>query len=58
MYLDSAVEMGKQIKYADKKGYREIIIPLESEWKAGKVAVKNLETGSQKTVERKSVSII
>lgn len=55
LYLDSAVEMGKQIKYADKKGYREIIIPLESEWKAGKVAVKNLETGSQKIAERKSI---
>ncbi len=53
VYLDSCVELGRQIKYADKRGYKTIIIPLEEAWKKGQVEVKNLETGSQEVINRK-----
>ncbi|MEK7201921.1 MAG: histidine--tRNA ligase [Patescibacteria group bacterium] len=55
VYLDSAVELGKQIKYADKRGYKTIIIPLEEAWKQGCVEVKNLETGKQEVVKRDEI---
>jgi len=56
VYLDSSVELGKQIKYADKRGYKTIIIPLEEAWKKGQVEVKNLETGRQETVKREEIA--
>ena len=56
VYLDSAVELGKQIKYADKRGYKTIIIPLEEAWKKGCVEVKDLESGKQEAVERNQIS--
>lgn len=52
LYLDSSVEMGRQIKYAAKRGYDKIIIPLSESWKSGRVAVKNLETGNQEEIDR------
>lgn len=55
VYLDSAVELGKQIKYADKRGYKTIIIPLEEAWQKGCVEVKNLETGKQEVVKREEL---
>ncbi|MDP3992863.1 MAG: histidine--tRNA ligase [bacterium] len=56
VYLDSAVELGKQIKYADKRGYKTIIIPLEEAWKKGCVEVKNLETGKQEVIKRDEIA--
>ncbi len=58
VYLDSTVELGKQIKFADRRGYKTIIIPLEEEWKKGQVAVKNLETGQQEAVKRDEISAL
>jgi histidyl-tRNA synthetase len=56
VYLDESVELGKQIKYADKRGYKTIIIPLEEAWKKGQVEIKNLETGKQEAVKRDEIT--
>ena len=56
VYLDETVELGKQIKYADKRGYKTIIIPLEEAWKKGQVEIKNLETGKQEAVKRDEIT--
>lgn len=56
VYLDQTVELGKQIKYADKRGYKEMLIPLEEDWKQGKIVRKNLESGSQESVDRESIT--
>lgn len=55
VYLDSAAPLGQQIKYADKRGYESIIIPLEEAWKKGQVEIKNLETGRQEAVKRDQI---
>lgn len=55
VYLDSTVELGRQIKYADKRDYKTIIIPLEDQWKKGQVEIKNLETGQQEVVRRDEI---
>lgn len=55
VYLDSNVELGKQIKYAAKRGFKEVYLPFEPEWKRGEVVVKDLTTGDQKVVERTSL---
>lgn len=52
LYLDPSVELGKQIKYADKRGYKSILIPVEESWKEGLIEIKNLETGRQEKVKR------
>lgn len=56
VYLDETVELGKQIKYADKRGYKTIIIPLEEAWRIGQVEIKNLETGKQEAVKRDEIT--
>ncbi|MCR4277528.1 MAG: histidine--tRNA ligase [Candidatus Berkelbacteria bacterium] len=56
VYLDSTVELGRQIKYADKRGYETIIIPLEEAWKKGQVEIKNLETGKQEATKRDEIT--
>lgn len=55
VYLDANVEMGKQIKYAAKRGFKEVYLPFEAEWKRGEVVVKDLATGEQKNVERQTL---
>ncbi len=55
IYLDANVEMGKQIKYAFKRGFQEVYLPFEPEWQRGEVVVKDLETGDQKAVARASL---
>lgn len=50
VYLDSKVELGKQIKYADKKGYKKILIPFEDEWALGKIIEKDLASGEQRKI--------
>lgn len=47
LYLDPTVEMGKQIKYAAKKGYASIYLPLEAEWSKGLLVRRDLDTGRQ-----------
>ncbi|MEX1051946.1 MAG: histidine--tRNA ligase [Patescibacteria group bacterium] len=56
VYLDANVEMGKQLKYAAKRGFAQVYLPLEAEWKRGEVVVKDLETGDQKAVSRTTLA--
>lgn len=55
VYLDETVELGKQIKYADKRGYASILIPFEDEWKKGQIIKKFLASGKQETISREAV---
>lgn len=55
IYPDPSVSMGAQIKYADKKEYPSVLLPFGDEWKKGEVVVKDLATGTQKTVRRSEV---
>lgn len=52
VYLDETTELGKQIKYADKRSYASILIPFEEEWKKGQIVRKFLQTGKQETIAR------
>lgn len=47
LFIDPEVEIGKQLKFADKKGYREVLIPLAEDWSRNKIIRKNLLTGNQ-----------
>lgn len=55
VYLDPSVELGKQIKYADKRGYQTILIPFEREWSQGKIVRKNLTSGQQEIITRNRI---
>jgi histidyl-tRNA synthetase len=52
VYPDPNADLGKQIKYADKKGYPSVFLPFEDEWRQGKVVRKDLATGAQKPIDR------
>ncbi len=57
VYPDAA-KFDKQMKYANKRGVRYVLLPGDDERAAGAVSVKNFETGSQQLVplgELKSV---
>jgi len=54
-YLDSTVELGKQIKYADKRGFASILIPTEEAWKKGEIIEKNLASGDQVSRKRSEI---
>ena len=54
LYLDKNKDLGAQLKYANKKGYKEVIIPLEEEWEQGNVILKNMESGEQLPKEKNS----
>lgn len=45
-----AVALGKQLKYADRKGYRVALIAGSQEFAAGQWQVKSLATGTAQTV--------
>ena len=55
VYLDSSVELAKQLKYAARKGYKNIYLPFENDWKIGTVIKRNLDSGEQSLIERKDV---
>jgi histidyl-tRNA synthetase len=55
IYLDSATDLSKQLKYAAKRKFERVFLPFVKEWKAGLVLERNLETGNQQTVERKDI---
>lgn len=55
VFLDETVELGKQIKYADKRGYQEMLIPLLEDWKQGKIVRKNLQSGAQESIPRERI---
>jgi histidyl-tRNA synthetase len=49
IYFD-ADKLGKQFKYADKKGIPTVLVQGPEELQKGEVSVKNMETGEQKTL--------
>jgi histidyl-tRNA synthetase len=49
IYPDAA-KFDKQMKYANKRGVRYVLLPGDDERTAGAVSVKNFETGSQQLV--------
>ncbi|HSX42258.1 MAG TPA: histidine--tRNA ligase [Candidatus Saccharimonadales bacterium] len=55
VYLDDTIELGKQIKYADKRGYANILIPFENEWQRGQIVRKFLATGKQEAISRDQI---
>ena len=55
IYPDPAAKLEKQIKYADRKGIPFVVILGPDEIKENKVAIKNLKTGEQQTVDRKDL---
>jgi len=57
VYADSSVELGKQIKYADKRGYQTVLIPLEESWKKGLIEIKHLSSGKQESVKRSEIIV-
>jgi len=52
LFPDSAEELGKQLKYADSRGYKKVVIPFEELWEKGVVAVKDLTSATQQEVKR------
>lgn len=55
IYLDPAVKLEKQLKYADQKGIPFAIIIGPEEAAKGLVTIKNLSTKSQKTIPQDEV---
>ncbi|MCX6726069.1 MAG: histidine--tRNA ligase [Candidatus Shapirobacteria bacterium] len=54
IYLNEE-KLDKQIKYADKKGIRFVIILGPNEVKKNEVTIKDLSTGSQRTITLKEI---
>ena len=50
VYLDPGTKLDKQLKFADKKGIPFVVIIGPEEAAAGTVTIKDLRSGSQKTV--------
>lgn len=53
MNVETGVEkqaFGKALNYADKKGFRKVIIVGENEIKEGLATIKNMETGNQESL--------
>jgi len=55
-FLDPLVKLDKQIKYADKKGIPFVAIIGPDEAKNNTVTIKDLKTGTQKTVPLQNLS--
>ncbi|MDG4795495.1 histidine--tRNA ligase [Micromonospora sp. WMMD1082] len=49
-------KLGKEIGRADKTGARTVIIIGPEDWAAGKIAVRNLATSDQQTIEASAVT--
>ena len=50
VYLNKTVKLPKQLDYANKKGYRYVIIANKFEFDENRVIVRNMETSEQETV--------
>lgn len=50
VYIEPNVKLDKQLKYADRKGIPYVVIMGPEEVEKNKVTVKNMKTGSQKTL--------
>lgn len=55
VYPDAATELGKQIKYADRKGYLTVYLPFADEWARDEIVAKDLGSGTQQTVKRQEL---
>ena len=51
-----AGRLGKQFKYAERKGYRYVAFAGPDERAVGRVSIKDLETGEQDTVGSEDVA--
>lgn len=56
VYIEPETKLDKQLKYADRKGIPFVIIVGPEEVKKNKATLKNMKTGSQKTISLKEVS--
>ncbi len=48
--------LGKQLKYADRRGFRVALIIGPDEWTSGKCQVKDLRAGTSTTVKRSEIT--
>jgi histidyl-tRNA synthetase len=55
LFLDSKKDLDKQLKYADKKGIRFVIIIGEEEIKKNTLKLKDLKTGDQEEKDLKTI---
>jgi histidyl-tRNA synthetase len=51
LYPDSTAPLPRQLRYAHKKNIPWVVVVGPDEVRAGKVSLKNMESGKQKTVE-------
>lgn len=62
IYLDTQAGLGKQLRYADRKGVPIVLIPGPDELKEGKVALKQLgdsrEAGKQQVISLDELSTV
>lgn len=52
IYLDSSVELAKQLKYAAKRGLKTVYLPFAKEWQRNQITKRDLESGEQSVIER------
>ncbi len=52
-----AKPLGKQLKYADRRGFRLALIVGSDEWQAGTIQIKDLRDGISSTVARSDVAV-
>lgn len=57
VYLDAAAGLGKQFKYADRKGVPFVLVVGPDELAAGTVAVKDMRNGKQYSIPRKDIAV-
>lgn len=55
VYIEPEIRLDKQLKYADRKGIPYVVIVGPEEIKHKTVTLKNMKTGSQKTVSLKEL---
>lgn len=56
VYLEAAASLGKQFKYADRKGVPYVLIVGPDEQAAGTVTLKDMRSGEQQTLPREEVA--
>ncbi len=57
LYPDTA-KMKKQMKYADQKGIRYVLLIGEEEMKSGLLTLKDMESGEQKKIELEKLKVV
>lgn len=56
VYLDTVAPLGKQFKYADRKGIPYVLVVGPDEEAAGRVTLKDMRSGEQRSVQRAEVA--